>query len=88
MDALALFNSVEAVFWITIGMMVWMRTRVSVRFQRLGRKASIWFVLFGISDIFEVFTGAWYRPLSLLLLKAACIVALIACGFAYRKRSR
>ena len=84
MDALAIFNSLEAAFWITIGVVVYRRSRLSDRNQRLGRITAAWFVLFGISDIFEAYTGAWYRPWPLLVFKRACIVALVTSGIVYR----
>lgn len=93
MDGLAIFNCFEAVWWITIGGIVFWKSRA--RFEppllfglTLSTITSICFVLFGISDIIEVFTGAWYRPLALLLFKAACIVALVACGITYRITKR
>lgn len=88
MDGLAIFNSVEAVFWMTVGCVVFWKSREHFEPPlllglRLSTITSFWFVLFGISDIFEVFTGAWYRPTSLLVFKAVCIVALVACGITY-----
>ena len=89
MDLLAIFNAFEAVLWISLGGAVFwksscLESRSRILYQRLGQVTAFWFVLFGVSDIFEVFTGAWYKPLSLLVLKAVCIVALIACGITYR----
>ena len=88
MDALAIFNSFEAVFWIVTGGIVWRQTRATSGVRQLGGWAAFWFVLFGISDIFEVFTGAWYRPLALLVFKGVCLTALVACGVMARKRRR
>ena len=85
MDALAVFNSLEAVFWISVGTVVLSKSRSSLHHRRLGTIASVWFVLFGISDVFEVFTGAWWRPLSLLVFKAVCVVALVTFGIVYRR---
>ena len=85
MDALAIFNSLEAVLWVTIGITVFRRTRGHGRYQRLGLIASIWFILFGVSDVFEVFSGAWWRPWPLLALKVMCVIALIGCGITYRR---
>ncbi len=36
------------------------------------------FAAFGVSDIIESQTGAWWRPWWLLLLKAACIAVFVA----------
>ena len=88
MDALAIFNSFEAVFWISVGSVVWTKSQQTGRHRQLGRIATLWFILFGISDIFEVFSGAWWRPWPLLVLKAACVIALVTCGIVYRQTSR
>lgn len=88
MDALAIFNAFEAVFWITVGSVVCIKNAEPSRHQRLGRVAAFWFVLFGISDIIEVFTGAWWRPLSLLVFKGVCLTALVTCGIVYLRTSR
>lgn len=88
MDALAIFNSFEAIFWIAIGIVVFRKSWQSHRRHRLGVTAAVWFVLFGISDIFEVFSGAWWRPWPLLAYKAICVTALVTCGILYRQLSR
>jgi len=85
MDALAIFNCLEAVLWVSIGIAVFRKTRGHGLYSRLGLVASIWFILFGVSDVFEVFSGAWWRPWPLLVLKATCVIALIGCGIAYRR---
>lgn len=81
MDALQIFNSLEAVWWMSVGVVVWLKTerRQSIR-RRLGFATAVWFVLFGVSDVIEVFTGAWWRPWWLLVWKVTCLVALTACG--------
>jgi hypothetical protein len=84
MDALAIFNCFEATFWMSIGAIVFRNSRFNLRRRKLGFIAAFWFVLFGISDIFEVFTGAWWRPWPLFALKAASVVALVTCGVIYR----
>ncbi|KZN39399.1 hypothetical protein N480_00790 [Pseudoalteromonas luteoviolacea S2607] len=39
--------------------------------------ASITLIAFGVSDIIEASTGAWWRPLSLLFFKAGCVLTLL-----------
>ena len=84
MDRLAVFNSLEAVFWMTTGVIVLRKSRSVPEYQRLGLISFFWLILFGVSDIFEVFTGAWWRPWPLLLLKVTCVVALTRCVLIYR----
>lgn len=87
MDALAIFNSLEALFWIVTGAVVAYRSRNDRRDLRIGSVAALWFLLFGISDVWEVFTGAWWRPWPLLLLKGICVTGLITCALIYRRIS-
>ena len=90
MDALQIFNSLEAVLWISIGVVVFVKAGTArPRHRRLGLISAVWFVLFGISDVIEVFTGAWWHPWWLLAWKATCLVALVSCGIThigYRQR--
>jgi hypothetical protein len=71
-------NVIEAVFWIVVAAIVYCRSHHKAG-TRLGTGewAAITFFWFGISDFIEVRTGAWYRPLGLLAMKAACIAALL-----------
>ena len=78
--ALAFFqlaNYLEAALWILIA------TGCAVAALRAGgitRRncaiAAVAFCFFGISDIIEADTGAWYRPWWLLVWKAACLAVL------------
>ncbi len=88
MDALALFNSLEAIFWMNLGGLVFWKSRGNPRHGTLGLIAAGWFVLFGASDVWEVFTGARWRPWPLLLLKATCVISLILCAVIYRNTLR
>ena len=88
MDELAIFNSFEAPFWMVIGVLVFWKSRSSEPHRRLGSIASIWFVLFGLSDVWEVFSGAWWRPWPLFALKASCVTALVTCGIVYLKTKK
>jgi hypothetical protein len=87
MDALQIFNSLEAVWWMLVGAVVFRKSRkAAAPRRRLGFASAVWFVLFGISDVAEVFTGAWWRPLWLLVWKATCLVALAVCGVMHLRR--
>ena len=72
-----LSNHVEAGLWIVIAlaMAVAAVRRTAIRFEcTIG---AIAFALFGISDLVEATTGAWWRPWWLLAWKAACLVAFL-----------
>ena len=88
MDELAIFNSLEAPFWIVVGVLVFWKSRSSGPNRRLGSIASVWFVLFGLSDVWEVFSGAWWHPWPLLVLKASCVTALVTCGIVYYQNKK
>jgi hypothetical protein len=72
-----LSNYLEAAFW----------TAVAVSFALAARRrpnsarrecyfAAITFLLFGLSDVVEAQTGAWYDPWWLLLWKALCLLSI------------
>jgi predicted membrane chloride channel (bestrophin family) len=44
---------------------------------------SLTLLVFGISDIIETQTGAWYKPLGLFLLKAVCVMLIAGCVFLF-----
>ena len=77
-------NLIEAVFWIIAGLGMALATLVRGKGLRtLGFTTSVVLALFGISDLVEAKTGAWWRPPWLLFWKAGCIIALCACATAY-----
>lgn len=77
-------NYVEAALWIVIGLVfAGFAARRSNRPRVLCLIASATFLLFGVSDIIEVRTGAWWRPWPLLALKATCICVMLVLLWAY-----
>ena len=50
----------------------------------LGRIAAVAFFGFGISDLIEAQTGAWWEPIWLFFFKAACVLVFGTCGLKYR----
>lgn len=76
------FNALEACLWWAIaGGLVWRRARWPADRRGPGWALVLAFVAFGASDLIEVGTGAWWRPWPLLLLKAACVVAIAGLGW-------
>jgi hypothetical protein len=70
-----LSNQFEAALWmfIAVAMTVAAARRRHVRWEcAIG---AIAFALFGVSDLVETTTGAWWRPWWLLAWKAACVIA-------------
>ena len=72
-----LSNRLEAGLWIVVALAM---TVAAVRRRHVRRECmigAIAFALFGISDLVETTTGAWWRPWWLLAWKAACLVAFL-----------
>ena len=71
------FNFVESVFWmgLGVGLVVYdfKKSKGGVVLKVLGGV----FVLFGVSDIVEVYSGAWWRPWRLLAWKVCCVFAIV-----------
>ena len=74
-------NWIEAGLWLGVSLILLgkaLKARTDVRRVLLSVAAAV--LVFGISDVIESQTGAWWRPGWLLLLKGACILVLFA-GF-------
>jgi hypothetical protein len=78
-------NLIEAGLWLTIGAGFALSALAPAR---RGSKmlAALAFALFGLTDVVEHRTGAWWRPWWLLVLKAGCIVALLVLLIHYRRQ--
>jgi len=74
MDACQLFNLVEGIFWIFIGVLFFIAANrpqnYSRRFWIIG---GVNFVLFGLTDFIEIRSGTWWQPWWLLAGKALCL---------------
>jgi hypothetical protein len=80
------FNTVEAIVWFAIAIgLAWRSLSAAGRTKNIGITAAVAFAAFGVSDLVEIQTGAWYRPAWLLAWKVACIVILVACYFRMRR---
>jgi hypothetical protein len=85
-DPEVLGNYIEAGFWMAVGLILGVTALVGrPLYRRLSLLAAVVFVLFGLSDLVEAQTGAWWRPFWLLLWKGACILVLAGCYWHYRK---
>ncbi len=71
-------NTIEAGLWIAIGLaFLAAATLRRGPARRLCAASAIVFVLFGVSDIVEARTGAWWRPWWLFAWKALCVLAML-----------
>jgi hypothetical protein len=80
-----ILNLAEAVLWFAIALILFLRAKRSVPNRMLMRISAAAFFVFGLSDLVEMVTRAWYQPLGLFLLKAVCVMTLIGCLVAYRR---
>ena len=77
MDGVQIFNGIEAAFWLLLAICAAATGHRIKGFTPRRQLALIIFLIgFGISDIWEIYSGAWWQPTSLLLLKATCIMGL------------
>jgi hypothetical protein len=82
-------NRIEAVFWIAIAIaMIIAATRQSGAARIDCFIAAIAFAFFGLSDLVETKTGAWWRPWWLLVWKATCVLALLVLLARYLRRRK
>ena len=77
----------EAILWFIIGIALLVtaffdKTKFIYK-QNLIISAFLFFA-FGVSDLIEMQTGAWWKPIWLLILKGTCILGFILCFLKYR----
>ena len=57
------FNAFEAVLWITISIVFGFHfVRKKTAFKMLKGFSCVAFFVFGITDIIEIYSGAWWAP--------------------------
>ena len=71
-------NYAEAALWIALAVVfgVCAIKRGGLTRRRCATAVPVFF-LFGMSDVVEVHTGAWWRPWWLFVWKALCIVSML-----------
>lgn len=70
-------NYAEAGLWFVIACgfaVAWLHGRRHI--QQLHLCGEIVFTAFGVSDMVEAHTGAWWRPWWLLIWKGVCVIAI------------
>ena len=79
MDPVAAFNVVEAALWIILAALAaLLGHRVRGLTPRLRFSLALSLFAFGVSDLVEVRTGAWWRPPGLLIYKGLCLLGIVA----------
>jgi hypothetical protein len=83
------FNGCEAALWLVFAVVVAVRyRRAEAGLRRWSWLTAGFYVLFGVSDVIEMQTGAWWRPPGLLVFKGACLVGLTWCSVVLLRRLR
>lgn len=88
----AIFNLFEAALWFAISAVFFFRGMVrsganppvarTMRREMLLLAAA--FAAFGVSDVIESRTGAWWEPWWLLALKTVCVLVFLRAFWRYR----
>lgn len=82
-------NLIEAGVWFLVAL-VWFyegaTSRAALRWVTVV--LALTFVLFGLSDLVESETGAWWRPWWLLAWKGACVIGIVGGFTAYYRLTR
>ena len=79
MNLLTLFNGCEALLWMVLaGIAVVHFRSATSNLRRASLVMAVFLVAFGISDLIEIQTGAWWRPAGLLIFKGLCLLGLTA----------
>jgi hypothetical protein len=81
-------NEIEAVLWFVIAtvLLVAGNRRPTNRNECWIAAAAL--IAFGLSDVVEIQTGAWWRPWWLLVWKGGCIVVLVWLFWQWRAQRR
>jgi hypothetical protein len=84
-----LSNRLEAGLWCAIGAGFAIAAFIKPKAVRTDCLiAAVTFVAFGMSDVVETHTGAWWRPWWLLVWKAVCVLGFLVLLVRYRMRTR
>ena len=81
----AVFNHAEAALWFVIALILAFRGRRRRPWSWLLPMA---FLVFGVSDLIEAQTGAWWEPWRLFVMKAACVLVFMLAWRAHRRQGR
>lgn len=75
MDYVQSYNAIEAVWWIGLGVFL-ASFPMRPDSRRHRRALAVALIVFGLTDVIEIQTGAWWRPWWLAVFKVACGLAI------------
>jgi hypothetical protein len=85
-DFSRLFNQGESVLWFAIAITLLVRPVPRLVGTSWKWLLPLCFVVFGISDVIEAQTGAWWHPWWLFVTKALCVLGFLGAFWKARKR--
>ncbi|MBA3313998.1 MAG: hypothetical protein M3552_04405 [Planctomycetota bacterium] len=87
MDFAQIYNAIEAAWWIGLGIALFV---FPIRPDSAKRRRALAGVLmvFGLSDVIEIWSGAWWRPWWLAVLKFGCGFAITILVLLWFRRVR
>lgn len=89
MDEFVLANRIEAALWIVMGLgFAVAATRQAGVLRMRCLQAAVTLCAFGVSDLVETQTGAWWKPWWLLVWKGLCILVLVVLSVDHWRRVR
>jgi hypothetical protein len=90
MDSYVLFNIFEGIFWIGLGIQAWILSKMLGKdFYKITIFAATTFILFGISDFFEMKQGQLFGVWWLMAWKVVCLAGFVVLlGWYLRLRLR
>jgi phosphotransferase system glucose/maltose/N-acetylglucosamine-specific IIC component len=81
MDIHTHFNFIEGIFWITVGVLVFIYSfKAKVLVHNIYYIGSVLLIVFVLSDFVEIHSGAWWRPWWLLIWKGVCLAGFAVLG--------
>jgi len=81
-------NAIEACVWFILAAVAYVAGLRQVDIRRIAWTASVALTLFGLSDLVEIQTGAWWRPWWLLVWKGLCLAAFAALLWLWSRRRK
>ncbi|MCB9852938.1 MAG: hypothetical protein H6819_07570 [Phycisphaerales bacterium] len=81
-------NQAEACLWIAIGIGFLIGAWLRPTHRRRCALLFPVFIAFGISDLVEATTGAWWRPWWLLVWKGVCVLVFLCALVVYARERR
>lgn len=73
-----IFNLFEAALWgLVAGIFAIRAMKETPKLRRISRSLALTFLAFGMSDLVEAHTGAWWQPWWLAAWKIGCVAILV-----------